>query len=1597
MTTITPRAPELPAPRGAKGGHTPVEDKNTLRSTQRAAIVDILGEAPMAGLVNGLQSVYLDKVPVANADGSRNVEEFDLVLQLGGPTDEGKLAQSGFDEVQAEVTVGIEVRQAIPVVRTINDSTVNAVRVTLNVPQLTLSQDDGDTKGASFEYAIDVQSNGGGYVERHRGKVEGKCTTPYQRAIRIDLTAAGQAPWDIRVRRITADATESKRQDKFYWASYTRIKSVRMGYRHSTAAGVQFDARNFQSVPTRHYDMMGFAEWEVPTNFDPIARTYTGNWNGTFKLAWTNDPAWIYYGLATHKRFGLGAYVHSPPDKWAMYELSQWCNGQLPDGRGGFEPRYAINCVITTQVEALRLLQDIAAVFRGVTVYAAGSITAAWDAPRDPVAIYSPANVENGLFSYPDGSHGAKKSSCTCWYNDLSQFGKRTSVTWDDPELVAKYGLRNMELDPVGCTSPSQALRHAKWALYTTEYGDRMVNFRTGTEGFQGKIGEVFAVTDPSETGERLGGRVRAGSTATVVKFDGQVELLTGETYTLWVTYPDPADPQRLTALSRTVTSAAGLRQQVAVSPAFPSAPPQDAMWLLEGSNVVPTLWTYVSIEEVKNGDAALQYDVVGRWHEPGMWDLIEREQPLTPRPIRRLADAPTRPINLNLQEVVAQDGQTWRSTLIVGWEPTSPGLTYLVSWRYAEGTWVDLQPTRAQAVDIGPLEKGVVEVRVRATDLKGSPPSEALEGEVAIAGNQVAAADVLNLTLTTTSKGVLASWSPSTDFDYTATELRLDGVNPPAATPLATVAGTTHNIGWPAEGSHNIWARHLRRGGPPGEWAVFAGTYSGPQPLLDALDGHITDQQLDAALSGRIDQAAIDAEAAILGLADEIDERLQGDADQAKRTDTLEAHGDNLVRNAGFLDGGGYWPDSDMLDRLASGVPSAAPSDGVLRSTIRSRDMQTADLADLAYIPVKPGEVLDSSVWVGQTQGNTFSVGMICRCYGQSKGLLGDLPELVVPISGTFNGWRLLTGTIEVPSGAYWITPVLFVDKPVDNTTARYYFCRPLIQRRAGAAAAAQAAVVTEALARATQDAALASQITTVSANLASTSAALSTEVTARVSADAAQAAQITALTASLETEVNTLQANIDTVSAAQVSGDAALAATIDTVSARVNAKGSNLCGNSSFELVTGTNNLADGWVAYSANAVGTLSFGTQPGRLSGRAQRVSASALGTGATDRAGAYREITITPNRLSRLQVSVYARGTSGVQVRMQVNTMDDGVTVASFGADAALGGNYTRLWADVVVASNVDQLRVYIWAHSRSSVGAINLDIDDVLVEPGDELNDYSPGPGDTTGAYAAVTEERLARVTETGELSAQWSVKVDANGRWAGIQTRAGGDSSQIDLLADVVRIGNAVHGSESLFVVYNTPTVVNGITLPAGVYVRDLFFGVLNGDRIIARSISTESLVVGAVTAAQAGEQEFASQAFASASSKTVGPFSVVSLVTTGAPCRIGGHVDVFVSLGTGVATTVSFSIIVTDQSGTVLDQNIGGSVHRLAPSAGLGPGQECGVRIPINARRTFAAGTRTLRVQAQAIWWDADGNPVNDSGVMGVWAFLDIQENKV
>lgn len=790
---------------GAKGSRTPVDATDTLRSMQRAEIVDILGEGQIGGLVNGLKSVFLDEVPVENADGSRNFSEFSHWVGLGGPTDTNP--PQAFGNVQTEVGVGVNVTFAVPVVRTIADANVDQVRVTIQVPQLVESKDNGDRVGSKFEWAIDVQSSGGGFVERYRGEVSGKASQAYSRAVLVDLKTAGPAPWQVRVRRITADSTSANIVNTFGWASYTAISGVRMLYKHSAKVGLSFDARNFSAVPRRAYDVMGISDWLVPINYDSLARSYFGNWNGLFKQAWTNNPAWVLYNLVENRRYGLGEYVTQLPDKWTLYRLAQWCDEMLPDGRGGTEPRYTINTQLMQQKEAVQLLQDICAVFRGALLYGAGTLGASWDAPSTPVAIYTPANVVGGLFNYADGSRASKKSACTCWYNDRTQFGKRMPATHEEPALVAKYGYREMEIDPIGVSTPGQALRMAKWALWTTEVEDSTVSFRVGGQGQAARIGDVFQINDPSETGERLGGRVVAATT-TAVTLDAPVQLVGGETYTLWVTLADPADGSKLIAQERVVTNAPGTHSVLTVAAAFTAAPMQHTMWVLDGSTVAPTLWKTLAIQPVQGEDGQEEFEIVGMRHIPSKWGFIENGLELTVRPTRRLNDLAPKVLDLAVAEVVYIDGSTERIRATVSWTEPAAGLRYLVAWRIDNGPWTSMQPTSANTVDVDGVQPGLLEVRVQSQNALGNL-SPAVEAWLPLTGEGSAPPNVTGLAVSVVGAGIRIDWARWESSIAGETEIRFGPDWDAAATLFRGRANTYTNVA-PPPGTYVLWFKHF-------------------------------------------------------------------------------------------------------------------------------------------------------------------------------------------------------------------------------------------------------------------------------------------------------------------------------------------------------------------------------------------------------------------------------------------------------------------------------------------------------------------------------------------------------------------------------------------------------------------------------------------------------------------------------------------------------------------------------------------------------------------------------------------------------------------
>lgn len=507
--------------KGAGGGAT--EARDSLRSKSVVRVLDAISEGEIVGLTNGARSIYIDGVPLQNANGDYNFE--DVVVELRNGT-QNQQHIAGFPNVENEVTVGVEVKTTTPAVRTITNANVDAVVVKASTPQLSETDTkNGNIGGSKVEIAIDVQSNGGGFVEVKRDVIEGKTMSRYERSYHIPLN--GDGPWDVRMRRITPDSTSSAIANKVYFSALTEVIETKLSYPNTAIVGISISAEHFSNVPTRSYDVK-LLKVRVPTNYNPETRAYTGVWDGSFKIAWTDNPAWCYYDLLTSERYGLGRHIsEASVDKWALYKIARYCDEMVPNGRGGFEPRFSLNIYLQTRTEAYRLISDLASVFRGMTYWSAGNVCVVQDAPADPSYLFTNSNVVNGDFNYQGTSSKSRHTVALVSWNDLEDLGRQKIEYVEDEEGIRTHGVIQTEVTAFGCTSRAQAHRVGRWILYSELNETETVTFKAGIEGGVARPGQIILVRDNNRYSENLGGRIVSASSGTLV-LDRDVDVAAG-------------------------------------------------------------------------------------------------------------------------------------------------------------------------------------------------------------------------------------------------------------------------------------------------------------------------------------------------------------------------------------------------------------------------------------------------------------------------------------------------------------------------------------------------------------------------------------------------------------------------------------------------------------------------------------------------------------------------------------------------------------------------------------------------------------------------------------------------------------------------------------------------------------------------------------------------------------------------------------------------------------------------------------------------------------------------------------------------------------
>ncbi len=688
--------------KGRKGGssssRTPTEQPDDLQSVAKAKILVALGEGEFAGQLTG-KDIYLDGTALENADGSQNFSGVTWEFRAG--TQAQKYIQ-GIPGTENEISVGTEVSSATAWTRTFTNTQLSAVRLRLKWPSLFKQEDDGDLVGYSVNYAIDLQTDGGTWQTVLNTSVTGKTTSGYERSHRIDLPQAGST-WTIRLRKITSDANSAKIGDTMTLQSFTEVIDAKLRYPNTALLYIEFDSSQFNgSIPQISCEPRGRVI-RVPDTYDPETRNYSGTWTGAFKWAWTDNPAWIFYDLVVSDRFGLGHRLTGANiDKWTLYQVAQYCDQMVPDGKGGngTEPRYTCNVYIQDRNDAYTVLRDFAAIFRGMTYWGGDQIVALADMPRDVDYSYTRANVVGGRFTYSSSTTKSRYTTALVSWSDPGNAYADAMEPVFEQALVARYGFNQLEMTAIGCTRQSEANRKGRWGILTNNK-DRVVSFDVGLDGNIPQPGYIIAVADELLSGKVMGGRISAVN-GRVIKLDRVADAEAGDR--LILNLPSGASQ------SRTIQAVNG--ESVTVTTAYSETPEAEAVWVVESDELYAQQYRVVSVSDNDDGT----FSITGAWHDPDKYARIDTGAIIDQRPVSVIPpgnQSPPANIVISSFSVVQQNISV--ETMRVSWDQAQNAIAYEAQWRRNDGNWVNVPRSSTTSFDVPGIYAGRYLVRVRA------------------------------------------------------------------------------------------------------------------------------------------------------------------------------------------------------------------------------------------------------------------------------------------------------------------------------------------------------------------------------------------------------------------------------------------------------------------------------------------------------------------------------------------------------------------------------------------------------------------------------------------------------------------------------------------------------------------------------------------------------------------------------------------------------------------------------------------------------------------------------------------------------------------
>lgn len=963
------------AKKGSKKQRQPVISPDSAQSKTYIKVLYGLAEGEIEGLANGLQSIYLEETPLQNADGSLNFENVKVDFRNG--TNDQEYIE-GFPAVENEIPIDVELKSSTPWVRSFNNLDLDAVRLRLKWgPLRTQNATNGDVSGVTIEYAIDLQIDGGVWTEVLKTKISDKTSANYERAHRIDLPRADSG-WLIRVRRLTPNTTSEYISDKMYIAAVTEVIDAKLRYPNTALLGLQYDAETFGNVAKVAMDAKGRI-LKVPTNYNPVTRQYVGMWDGTFKEAYSNNPAWIYYDICTVDRYALGDRLTPLMiDKWSLYRLAQYCDEMVPDGLGGQEPRFTCNVYLQSAEGAFEILTKLAGVFRAITFWDGNSIICDADIPQDTYFTYTRANVIDGNFEYA-GTRARDRHNVVkvAWDNPANHYKTEYEFVRDEKAIAEAGQVRILEIDAWGCTSRGQAQRAGWWALKSEQLETRTVSFKVGLDGHIPQPGRVIDIADPLFAGRANGGRVSKISADRksitldrddVVAVAGDRLIINGE------------DGK---AQTRIVQSISG--RVVTVTHEFDAIAVQN-VWVMDAQDLATMKFRVISITQ----DESHQFSVTALQYNPAKFDAIDKGA--------YFDEVPISIVNPTIQDPVTDVVVTGESrvdqginvaTMIVSWAQAKGAVKYQVEWRKDDGSWIKLPITGNNSVEVPGIYAGQYQARVTAISAFEIASLPVYSTLTELSGKQGLPPKLAFIQATGILFGIKLDWGfPATgalDTAYTEIQVSPDGTSNIAQLGLFAYPTTTHTLqGLQPNLTQFYRGRLIDRIGNIGPWSdwTHATTSADASDVLELLADQISETQLNQDLKTKIDHIeTIDSQIPI------IKQDIQNTKDRIAqevidRQNAIQQAKDGLSQQ--IIDG-----DEGVLEVVETVKKSSDDGLAAAQESIRvvANDLSlVAEKTDGVYAQLNPPLIGSESDLIGNDQGfaGTWSV--------QSAMIEGDL-----------------------------------------------------------------------------------------------------------------------------------------------------------------------------------------------------------------------------------------------------------------------------------------------------------------------------------------------------------------------------------------------------------------------------------------------------------------------------------------------------------------------------------------------------------------------------------------------------------------------------